>query len=180
MKRVTLRFKKPNGLKTYLFLDYYPPILDPKTNKRKRQEYLGMYIYTCPENDHQRQYNKKVMEHAKMIEQKRANAVLDRDLGKFDYKNLDKNFLMYFELKSQERPKGWMETCHHFHEYVNGVCRFSDLTVVKCGSFYKYMLEEKELNVRLAEKYFGYFRDILREAYQDGYLLDNICLILNL
>ena len=45
MKRVTLRFKKPNGLKTYLFLDYYPPILDPKTNKRKRQEYLGMYIY---------------------------------------------------------------------------------------------------------------------------------------
>ena len=65
-----------------------------------------MYIYTCPENDHQRQYNKKVMEHAKMIEQKRANAVLDRDLGKFDYKNVDTNFLMYFELKSQGRPKG--------------------------------------------------------------------------
>ncbi len=45
MKRVTLRLKKSKEEKTYLFLDYYPPILDPRTNTRKRQEYLGMYIY---------------------------------------------------------------------------------------------------------------------------------------
>ena len=78
------------------------------------------------------------------------------------------------------RSKGWLETYDYFYEYVNGVCRFSDLNVYKCRSFCEFMLGEKGLSTRLCYKHFGYFRDILREAYQDGYLLDNICLILNL
>ena len=110
MKRVTLRFKKSTGSKTYLFLDYYPPFLDPKTNRRKRQEYLGMYIYSKPENDCQREYNKRVIDHARKIEAKRALAAIDRDMGAFNYKNLDADFLRYFKIKSEGRSKGWLET----------------------------------------------------------------------
>ena len=179
MKRVTLRFKKSTGSKTYLFLDYYPPFLDPKTNRRKRQEYLGMYIYSNSENDCQREYNKRVIDHARKIEAKRALAAIDRDMGAFNYKNLDADFLRYFKIKSEGRSKGWLETYDYFYEYVNGVCRFSDLNVHRCRRFCEFMLGEKGLSTRLCDKHFGYFRDILREAYQDGYILDNLCLILN-
>lgn len=72
MKRVTHRFKKSKGDMTYLFLDYYPPILDPRTNTRKRQEYLGIYIYTQPKDGIQREYNNRIIKYAKLIEAKRS------------------------------------------------------------------------------------------------------------
>ena len=31
-----------------LYLDYYPPIRDPKTMKQTRREYLGLYLYAKP------------------------------------------------------------------------------------------------------------------------------------
>lgn len=34
-----------------LYLDYYPPIRNPKTMKQTRREYLGLYIYAKPTCD---------------------------------------------------------------------------------------------------------------------------------
>ena len=34
-----------------LYLDYYPPIRDPKTMKQTRREYLGLYLYAKPTCD---------------------------------------------------------------------------------------------------------------------------------
>lgn len=182
MKRVTLRLKKSKGEKTYLFLDYYPPILDPKTNTRKRQEYLGMYIYTKPENAIQREYNSRIMRHARLIEAKRFLATVDRELGRFDYRNLDADFLKYFELKLQGRPVGWRTTYEYFYDFVKGSCRFYDLSF-KCRQFYSYLLDcnegGKKMTQSTADYYFSYFNNVLAEAYQDGYLLDNLCGELN-
>lgn len=182
MKRVTLRFKKSRGDKTYLFLDYYPPILDPRTNTRKRQEYLGMYIYTHPKDGIQREYNNRILKHAKLIEAKRSLAAIDRDLGRFDYRNLDADFLRYFEIKSQSRSATWRKTYEYFYNFVNGTCRFYDLNF-KCREFYSYLLNcnavGKKMTLKSADYYFDCFKDILAEAYQDGYLLDNLCRELN-
>lgn len=179
MKRVTLRLKKSKGEKTYLFLDYYPPILDPRTNTRKRQEYLGMYIYTKPEDAVQREYNNRIMKHARLIEAKRALAAVDRDLCRFDYRNLDADFLRYFDLKSQGRPSGWRITYEYFYDFVNGSCRFYDLNF-KCSQFYSYLLDCNEGGKKISKSkvshYVGCFKDVLAEAYRDGYLLDNLSL----
>ena len=42
---VTLRLKKSPKRRSYLYLDYYPPYMDPLTRITKRQEYLGLYIF---------------------------------------------------------------------------------------------------------------------------------------
>ena len=34
-----------------LYLDYYPPIRNPKTMKQTRREYLGLYLYAKPTCD---------------------------------------------------------------------------------------------------------------------------------
>ena len=43
--------------KIYLYLDFYPPIFNPKTRKSSRRQYLHMFLYPKPQNDVQRNYN---------------------------------------------------------------------------------------------------------------------------
>lgn len=46
--KVTLRKRLLPSGKITLYLDYYPPIRDPKTNKMSRREYLGIYLLAKP------------------------------------------------------------------------------------------------------------------------------------
>ena len=72
---VTLRLKKSPKRRSYLYLDYYPPYMDPLTRITKRQEYLGLYIFTNPVNNRERDYNRKVMELGEDIREKRLLSV---------------------------------------------------------------------------------------------------------
>ena len=42
--KVTLRFRMLDSGKETLYLDYYPPIIDPATGNESRREYLGMQV----------------------------------------------------------------------------------------------------------------------------------------
>ena len=44
--KVTVRKRPIKNGQTSLYLDFYPPIRNPKTGKLSRREYLGLYIYT--------------------------------------------------------------------------------------------------------------------------------------
>lgn len=46
--KVTVRKRPIKNGQTSLYLDFYPPIRNPKTGKLSRREYLGLYIYTNP------------------------------------------------------------------------------------------------------------------------------------
>lgn len=43
--KVTVRKRPIKNGQTSLYLDFYPPIRNPKTGKLSRREYLGLYIY---------------------------------------------------------------------------------------------------------------------------------------
>jgi hypothetical protein len=43
--KVTLRKKGISKGRKSLYLDFYPPILHPKTGEPTRREFLGMYIF---------------------------------------------------------------------------------------------------------------------------------------
>ena len=84
MTTVTLRVKDRKRKRSYLYLDYYPPYMDPVTRVTKRQEYLGLFIYTPPANSMQKEYNKKILERAETIRNKRAISVVNQEAGIFD------------------------------------------------------------------------------------------------
>ena len=48
--KVTLRQRLLPSGKITLYLDYYPAIRNPKTNKSQRHEYMGIYLYGNPTN----------------------------------------------------------------------------------------------------------------------------------
>lgn len=51
MANVTLRSKPLRSGMLSLYLDYYPPVIIPKTGKLSRREFLKLKIYEFPENN---------------------------------------------------------------------------------------------------------------------------------
>ena len=45
MANVTLRKKALANNKSSLYLDYFPPIINPKTGKESRREFLGLQLF---------------------------------------------------------------------------------------------------------------------------------------
>lgn len=48
LTKVTLRKRLLPSGKITLYLDYYPAVRDPQTNKMSRREYLGIYLSSKP------------------------------------------------------------------------------------------------------------------------------------
>ena len=58
--KVALRKKSISKGRKSLYLDFYPPILSPRTEKMTRREFLGLYIYERPKgNDEKKKEVKK-------------------------------------------------------------------------------------------------------------------------
>ena len=187
MTSVTLRTKKGKHGKAYLFLDYYPPYFDPLTRKTKRQEYLKMFVYTRPATVQQKEYNRKVMANAEMMRNKRSISVLNQETGLFDSDRLRLSFLKYFEEKIKGKPRHWQTALQYFSRSVNGECAFGNLDVRLCQKYREYLLNEavcinpmfdeknrRKISSTTASKNFAYFRNILREAFRDRYLKENL------
>ena len=68
-----------------LYLDYYPPIRDPKTMKQTRREYLGLYLYAKPTCDALVAYNKEIREKALAICCMRQTAIINEEFGFLDH-----------------------------------------------------------------------------------------------
>ena len=186
MTTVTLRLKKSKRKRTYLYLDYYPPYMDPVTRVTKRQEYLGMYIYTTPVNILEKDYNKKVMATAEAIRNKRAVAVMNREAGIFDSENQRKDFLLYFEKQCKGKHRAWTLALKHFSAFMNGKCRFGNITHELCKAYREYLVTDakvlnsapilgrgKKLSSESAHKCLLYFKTVLKNAYDDKYLKDD-------
>lgn len=72
--KVSLRMKPISGNRQTLYLDFYPAVIDPKTGKQTRREFLNTYVFSEVEIEEQK-YNDKNGK-----EQKRIVPVLDKKL----------------------------------------------------------------------------------------------------
>jgi len=70
--KVSLRMKPISGKRQTLYLDFYLAIIDPKTGKTKRREFLNTYVFSEIEIEEQKYNNQNGKE------QKRFVPVLDK------------------------------------------------------------------------------------------------------
>lgn len=96
MMKVTLRKRPRNNGKISLYLDYYPPIISPKTGKSTRFEYLEMYLYNPPRDEVERKHNREVESMARAIAAERQ---LDRIAGRYGLSRSSEydDFLVFYE-----------------------------------------------------------------------------------
>ena len=69
----------------------------------------------------------------------------------------------------------------HFEKFVNGYCTFGDVTVELCQKFRQYLLNCKQIrhpNISVSRNsaagYFSTFRALLKIAYQEKMLRENL------
>ncbi|PXY01866.1 integrase [Marinifilum breve] len=179
--KVTLRKKAISKGRYSLFLDYYPAIRNPATMKMTRREYLGIYIYQNPKTTIEKEYNKEVLHKAEGIRAIRVQSLINEEFGFLDKHKQKANFLNFFYEVALSKDQKWMMVYAHFSIFVNGQCKFEDVTIDLCRSFRSYLLNAKQLkNKKLnvsnnsAASYFSTFRALLKIAYRDKYIPENI------
>ena len=96
--KVTVRKRPIKNGQTSLYLDFYPPIRNPKTGRLSRREYLGLYIYSNPTEKFQQEYNRSIMQKAELIKCRRTESIINEEFGFLDRSKGQESFLDYFKL----------------------------------------------------------------------------------
>lgn len=130
--KVFLRKKAISGGRISLYLDFYPAIRNPHTNRMSRRETLGIYIYASPKNEREKQFNASMEEKAEAIRCRRFEQLLNEQFDFLDKEKLRMDFLAYFKQKCRQKYQKWDCVLRHFTIYCKGKCTFGDLTVDFC------------------------------------------------
>ncbi len=138
--KVFLRKKAISGGRISLYLDFYPAIRNPHTNRMSRRETLGIYIYASPKNEREKQFNASMEEKAEAIRCRRFEQLLNEQFDFLDKEKLRMDFLAYFKQKCRQKYQKWDCVLRHFTIYCKGKCTFGDLTVDFCNGFRTYLL----------------------------------------
>lgn len=178
---VTLRRREIRNNKESLYLDFYPPVRNPETMEMSRREYLGIYIYKHPRNEVQREYNNEMLLKAEAIHSIRVQALINEEFGFLDKNKMKGDFLAYFRNIAKTKDQKWMMVYAHFERFVAGKCTFGEVNVDLCRKFRHYLLTTNQLSrpsMKMARNsaagYFSTFRGLLKVAYRDKYIRENI------
>ncbi len=186
--KVKLRQKKISKGRKSLYLDFYPPIISPKTGKPTRREFLGFYIYENPKTPFDKQHNKNILLLGERIRQKRENSLNKPEIyNQYEKEQLRRKelgkqcFVEYFRKLANKRKAGnydnWVSALKHFEDYTNGNLRFADLNESLLEGFKEYLLtansrksSQTPLSQNSAASYFNKVKAVLKQAYKDGIL----------
>lgn len=164
-----------------LYLDFYPAIRNPETMQLTRREYLGIYIFAKPRNDFERDFNQQMLDKAEAIRCLRVTSLINEQFGFLDHEKMKGDFLTYFKKKCKNKDEKWDVVYKHFEAFVKGQCSFGDVTVDLCKKFREYLLNAS--NLRLSHRkisqnsaagYYSTFRGLLKTAYREKFLRENI------
>ncbi len=179
--KVTLRKRAISKGRLSLYLDYYPAIRNPYTMKLTRREFLGIYIYKKPRTELEKEYNREVLNKAEGIRAIRVQSLINDQFGFLDKHKLKADFLDYFYKIALKKDQKWMMVYAHFEKFVNGRCLFEDITVDLSRKFRSYLLSAKQLkhtkfpiSQNSAASYFSTYRALLKLAYRDKLIFENI------
>jgi integrase len=179
--KVTLRKRELPSGKITLYLDFYPPIRNPRTMEMSRCEYLGIYLVKNPRTSADRNINAEKLKQAEAIRAQRELSLINEQYGFIDKTKQKMDFLAYFKDKLPNHDQKWEKVYKHFNNFVCGKCTFADITVELCEKFKNYLLnaqqlshEHRKLSQNSAAGYWSTFRGLLALALKEKYLIENI------
>ena len=184
--KVTLRKRARSNGKIALFLDYYPPIISPKTGLSTRWEYLEMYLYNPPRDEFEKKHNREVEMMARAIASERQ---LDRIAGRYGYQRSSEydDFLEFYRQQMEKKSKetsnngGWVASFKTYEIFVKGQCSFGELKPQLINDYKDFLLNKAtRINSPLmrisdssAYSYYNKLRACVREATAMGHVKQN-------
>ena len=179
--KVTLRKRELPSGKITLYLDFWPPVKNPRTGEQSRREYLGIYLIKKPKDATERKNNSEKLKIAEAIRSEREIAILKEQFGFADRTRGKVNFLQYFQEIANEPGNHAGNVFKHFFRFTGGKCSIADVTPELCQSFREYLLsgeasldDKRFVSQNGASHLFMYFKMVVRRAQQDKLITDDI------
>ncbi|QNN44874.1 site-specific integrase [Pedobacter roseus] len=193
MSKVTLRSKKIGKGRKSLFLDIYPPVINPDTGKLQRKHYLKIFLYGNPNTTQERFHNKETLELARTEAALRQVDVQNLRFGFLSQRMLNGNFIEFFELERSKRPNNsnsdnWKSAISYFKAFVGEKILFPQLNETLCEEYADYLLSApaigragRPIKINTAYSYFAKFKATLKVAFKKrlipvnlGQIIDSI------
>lgn len=168
------------------YLDYHPYYNDPASHKRIRRETLNIYTYISPKNSRERAFNNRMREKAEIIRCRRFEQIINQRFNLYDSQLSKENFLSYYKEKTLKHNRKVLYSYKSFFEFTKGACTFGELDLELCNAFHTYINNLKSktnatqvLSRNTKAAYWSGFRLILKEAFKERRLSENINALLN-
>ena len=186
MTKVKLRKKKLKSGKLSLYLDFYPPIINPETGKSTRREFLNIHIFDNPKKPKEKKENRDKIQIAEGVRAKRQIELLKEDYDFLKSDNSKDNFLEFVELQLTKRKQSgvnyetWRSMFKYLKRFKNGYVPMKDVSKRFLENFKEYLLttstfkdETKKLHQNTASAYFNVFREAVAQAFNDNLIKEN-------
>jgi len=189
MANVTLRNKKIANGKLSLYLDFYPEIINPKSGKLTRREFLKLKIFENPKNELEREHNSTQVQLAEQIRSKRLMDIRNKEYGLKEHMNLDINFYNFFQSVVTDYynngSKGnyhcWKSSLDYWKKFIGKSLSSKQLLPYHVEKYREFLLstkslrnEEREICRNTASTYYKNFISILKRANKKKLLASNL------
>jgi integrase len=183
--KITIRKRPLTKGRHRLVLNYYPPILNSRTNQQTRYENLKLFVYDHPASAVEKNHNRKTLELANNIcasRQLELQALLHGLPSSFRKKE---SFIAYFrKLADQRRGMNWHNwdsSVRYFELFANADVSFADLNLAICEQFKRFLSNEPKLREsrrgighNSALSYYNKFRTALKQAWREKLISDDL------
>jgi len=188
---VNLRKKRINNGKLSLYLDFYPPIINSKGNKTRR-EFLGLSIFENPKGQIEKAHNSNTLQIAESIATKRSTEYnkpeIYNDIEKAQLNKKEKesqSFIDYMKKVADRRNgsnyQNWISAIMYLEHFTKGKLMFKDITMTFAEDYKHFLLTTNslkrkgtKLSQNTALSYFTKFKTALKQAFIDEILSTDI------
>lgn len=183
---VKLREKKISNNRLSLYLDFYPPIIN-KDGKKTRREFLKIYIFDNPKNAKEKSVNKSNRALAEKIRDARSLSIYNKEYGFKNNINTNVDFIAFYlviveskmNTTSYANYQSWHASLNYYKDFAKQIYT-NDLTKKHVQDFKQYIANSKssktnkKLSSSTAQSYFGNFLSVLKLAYQEDILKNDL------
>jgi integrase len=172
--KVTLRTKELADDRERLYLDIYNP---NNLQTKRKKESLNLFIYRKPKTPLEKTHNKETLQLAEAIKAQRQIDLQNGQSGFSNKKDLQANFIDYFERLSNERRASignygnWNSALKHLKNFFGNHLPFGAITEDQLEDFKKYLL--KQVSKNSASSYFAKTKAAVNKAFDDKILNEN-------
>jgi site-specific recombinase XerD len=183
--KVTIRKKQLLHGRSSIYLDFWPPIINPDTGKLQRREYLEIYLIDKPKSEMDKYCNSETMELAENLRARRQLDIQNRNYRFISNARKTGSFITYYysisSVKQESKSDNWAMSYKYLVAFCGHDLKFNDLDVKFCEDFANYMLSgpaigrrKKRIGTNTAVSYYGKFRVVLEQAYKEKLIDENL------
>lgn len=190
MANVSLRKKALANNKSSLYLDYFPPIVNPKTGKESRREFLGLQVFEKPKDEIEKAHNKSTLEYADLLRAKRLTQIRDKKYGFKENITYNVDFIEFYNSVVEEyynngtksNHSSWNASLNYFKAFAGKKLQSHFLNASHVKKYRIFLLttnnlrtkKTNKLSINTASSYYKNFITILKKAYKEKIIEHNL------